>query len=136
MTTIFLTPVLIAVFVLVYVCTIFALEQTEFCKAKFVLAFPVGILCVLSLLRGVGNSREESLVDVVLIPYEALFYALIFLVILWILSRFHLRIQKTLKWRERPKSESEYLEHQRKVIAKIEKNPITARTKTASRRRH
>lgn len=121
MPTVILIPVLIAIFVLVYACTIYALEQTEFRKSKLILAFPVGILCVLSLLRRVGNSREESLVDVVLIPYEALVYALLFLVILWILSRFHLRIQKTLKQRDRPKSESEYRVRQREVVANIEK---------------
>lgn len=91
--------ILIAVFVIVYVCTAYALEQTELRDAKFVLALPVGVLSILGMVRGSERAQESSVGDVVLIPYEALAYSLIFVVILWLLSRAYVWILKT--WENR-----------------------------------
>lgn len=115
------TFILISVFALVYICIVYALGQSEFRDARFVLAFPVSILCVLGFLRGGGNTQKKFTLDLVLIPYEALAYALIVIVLLWILSRFHLRIRKTLKRRDRPKSESEDIGQEYRTMANQEK---------------
>lgn len=120
MSTMVLAIVLASIFVLVFACTIYALGQTEFREMKVVLALPVSVLCVLSLLRGTGNAQEKSLHDVILIPYEALVYALIFVVILWLLSRIHLRILKIIcNWHDGYVSEC--AERRRRATASKEK---------------
>jgi hypothetical protein len=113
------TFILISIFVLVYICTVHSLEQSEFRDARFVLAFPVSVLCVLGVLRG-GDVQEKPILELVLIPYAALAYALIFMVIMLILFLFRSRILKVLKRRDRAQSESEEIERQRKVVANIE----------------
>jgi len=80
-TVLVLTPI----FLVIFACTMFALEHTGLREAKLVLALAVSALCMLGLMR--GGTGKESMVDVILIPYEALTYSLIFIVVLWLLSR-------------------------------------------------
>lgn len=123
--------VLISVFVLVFVCTVYALDQTELCDGKYVLAVPVSVLCVLGMLRGINNSHEETLVDVVIFPYEVLVYALIVVVILFLLSRFllpigkkfkHLVIDAVMKWEERKRKRMSEQEKEYRIKAEKRKN--------------
>ena len=88
------TPAMILapVFLVVFLCTRFALEHTELRDVKGVLSLAVSTLCVLGLLRGGGE--KEPLIDTVLIPYEALAFLLMFLVIPWLLARATLWIRK------------------------------------------
>jgi len=86
--------VLISIFVLVYVCIVFALDHTGFREMRFVLALPVSVLCVLSLTRGGGHSQDVSMIDTVLIPYAALACSMVFVVVLLLLSRIHFWAQK------------------------------------------
>ena len=97
MMTISLALVLSSVFVIVFVCTVFALQQSPLRKMKTVLAFPVSMLSVLSLMRGATIVQENLVVDTVLIPYAALACALLFVLLLWLLSQVHLWIRKGLR---------------------------------------
>lgn len=102
--------ILLAIFALIYICTAHALGQTGFRDGRFVLAFPVSTLCVLSLLRGGGDIQKNFTLDLLLIPYRTLACLLILIAILWILSLlFRSRIPKMLMKRyDLPKSENEY----------------------------
>ncbi|PHS04368.1 MAG: hypothetical protein COA78_16705 [Blastopirellula sp.] len=84
-----ITPIILtAVFVLVLVCTLVAFKDIElFSDVKMILAPTVAALCVFSL--GFGNESSESspLVETILLPYAALAYSLLFLALLWLLSR-------------------------------------------------
>jgi hypothetical protein len=113
------TIILISIFVLVYICTVYAFGQSELCDAKFVLAFPVSVLCVLGVLR--GDVQEKPILELVLIPYAALAYALIFMVILLILFLFRSRIQKVLKRRDRPKLGNEEIGKKQRTVTNQEK---------------
>ena len=81
------------------ICTVLALKESEGLRdARFVLAFPVSMLCVLSLLRGGGNIEQKFMLNVALIPYRALSYTLIFMAILWLLFfLFRSRIRRILE---------------------------------------
>lgn len=91
--------ILTSIFALVYICTAIALNESEGLRdGRFVLAFPVSMLCVLGMLRGINNSPKKSLVDVVIFPYEVLVYAIIAVVILLLLSRFLVPIGKKIEY--------------------------------------
>jgi hypothetical protein len=94
MLTTILAVALATVCVLVCACALFAFEQTEFRELKAVLASCVSVLCVVALLRGTMGDRGGTLIDTVLIPYEALVCSLVFLAVLWILSPGHRRIRR------------------------------------------
>jgi hypothetical protein len=114
------TFILISIFVLVYICTVHSLGQSEFRDARFVLAFPVSVLCVLGVLRG-GDVQEKPILELVLIPYAALAYALIFMVIMLILFLFRSRIQKVLKRHDRPKLGNEEIGKKQRTVTNQEK---------------
>ncbi len=104
MSPIYLALMFIPVFILVFTCTMYALERTGLREARCVLALAVSALCALGLLR--GGAEQESLIDAVLIPYEALAYSLILLAILWLLSRASLWVHKVrANWRRQAEKE-------------------------------
>jgi len=116
--------ILSAVFVLIYICTVLALKEAGGLRdSRFVLAFPVSMLCVLSLLRGEGNIEQKFVLNLTLIPYRALAYTLIFIVILWLLLfLFRSRIRRLLGiWDIPSKSENEKVDPKRQTTAKQEK---------------
>ena len=118
------TLILIAVFVLVYICTVLAFKESEGLRnARFVLAFPVSMLCVLSLLRGGGNIEQKFMLNVALIPYRALAYTLIFIVLLWFfLFLFRSRIRRILGiWDVPPKSENEDVDRKQQTMTNRKK---------------
>ncbi|PHS12914.1 MAG: hypothetical protein COA78_07740 [Blastopirellula sp.] len=84
-----ITPIILtAVFVLVLVCTLAAFKDVEFFSdVRMVLAPTVAALCVFSLGFGSESSGSSPLVETILLPYAALAYSLIFLALLWLLSR-------------------------------------------------
>lgn len=98
---------LISIFVLVYICTAYALGQSELRSVRFALAFPVSMLCVLSFLRG-GENQEKPMLDLILIPYQALAYTFLFIIVLLVFFLLRPRISRMLeKWYTRHKSKNE-----------------------------
>jgi uncharacterized membrane protein len=108
--------ILISIFVLVYICTVYALGESEFRDGKFVLAFPVSVLCVLSFLRR-EDIQEKPILDSILIPYEVLAYTLLVIVIMLILFLLRSRIPKMLgRWHVRLKSENEDIGQKHRTV--------------------
>lgn len=89
---------LISIFVLVYICTVYALGQSELRSVRFALAFPVSMLCVLSFLRG-GENQEKPMLDLILIPYQALAYTFLFIIVLLVFFLLRPRILRMLRRR-------------------------------------
>jgi uncharacterized membrane protein len=129
MSTTILAGALAAVFVLVCICTLFAFEQTEFRELKAVLAPCVSVLCVLALLRGTTGVPGETLIDTILIPYEALVYSLIFVAVLWLLSLGHRWIRRIS--RRRYRSQCARPQHQERHAARDEIRHSAIRTEDA-----
>lgn len=91
--------ILISIFVLIYICTVLALRESEGLRdARFVLAFPVSILCVLSFFRG-GEKQEKPILDLILIPYQALAYTFLFIIVLLVFFLLRPRISRMLRRR-------------------------------------
>jgi hypothetical protein len=129
MLTTILAVALATVCVLVCACALFAFEQTEFRELKAVLASCVSVLCVVALLRGNMGVPRETLIDTVLIPYEALVCSLVFLAVLWILSPGHRRIRRIS--RRCYRSQCARPQHQERHTARDEIRHSAIRTEDA-----
>ena len=80
--------VLILIFSVIFFCSLIALQSSPFCKMRFPLAVCVSLLSVIRLANDFGGSPENrhSLIDIILIPSEALTLALLTIVLIWLLS--------------------------------------------------
>lgn len=78
---------LAAVFVVLMPCIWFALEQTTLRSVNPVLAPAATFLCVLALQRGGATPRPWGLMDTVLVLWMALGLSILFVLLLWLLSR-------------------------------------------------
>ena len=94
--------ILVLLFFVLWPCISFAIEQTGLRNVNRVLAPAATILCILSMMGNFRTVQPESLIETVLIPWAALGYSILFVILLWLLSRISLRLRKgSDEWCER-----------------------------------
>ena len=96
-----------AVFLILLVCSSFALEQTGLRNQRAVLAPVVSVLCIVGLMTSFPLSTGgRTVIEVVLVPYSALAYAILLTLILcllaWVFSGWRSRLGRRAErgWRE------------------------------------
>lgn len=85
-------PFVLTVVVLFFVlwpCIYFAIEQTGLRNVNRVLAPAATILCILSMMGNFRTVQPESLIETILIPWAALGYSILFVLLLCLLRFLH-----------------------------------------------
>ena len=77
--------ILVVLFVVLWPCIWFAIEQTGLRHVNQILAPAATILCILSMTGSIHPVRTESLIETVLIPWAALGYSMVFVLLLCLL---------------------------------------------------
>lgn len=83
---------LAAIFFLLWACISFAIEQTGLRNVNTILAPAATILCIVSMLGSFGNPHPEPLIETILIPWAALGYSMLFVLLLCLLGFLHGRL--------------------------------------------
>ncbi len=85
---------LVAIFFVLWPCIAFAIEQTGLRNVNGILAPAATVLCILSMMGNLGNTAKDSPVAFVLIPWAALGYSLLFVLVLCLLGFLHGRLRR------------------------------------------
>lgn len=86
MSSVLLTVTVIGLFLVLYSCISYSLKQTELGDSKFI-APAATILCLIGMFGQFRVSQESSLFETVLLPWAALGYSLLFILLLCLIRR-------------------------------------------------